>query len=829
MSLLLSLSQLAIAVTPYPTEIDDASRWAAAKFTGVVEAPTLPADCVEVVTNHDPVQLNARHGKPLSIADQQYTRGLYCHAPSELIVHLSKPAARFEAVVGVDSNEQTSGGRGSVVFSVSAGGAERWNSGVMREGMPGVPVAVDLGGAKEFVLAISDAGDGIACDQSDWAEARVTLADGGQILLAELPLVGGGPAPYTPEPFFSFTYGDRPSADFLASWKLERASRALDDARTAHTLTYTDPDTGLKVRCEGVQYQAFPTVEWTLYFENTGTADTPILADIRSCDLQFERADGAEFVLHHHKGDHHDIYSYAPVDTALPADAALDFAPAGGRPSHGAMPYFNLQWSGRGAIIAVGWPGQWAARFERDAGRSVRIRAGQELARLTLHPGEAIRTPLIALQFYQGDPMRAQNVWRRWMMAHNVPRQEGALPQPMVLASSSRAYIEMTQANDQTQIMFIDRFIEEGLHLDYWWMDAGWYPCGGEWPKVGTWEPDPERFPNGFKPVSDHAHEKGIKILVWFEPERVAAGTWLTNNHPEWILGGAGGGLLNLGDPEARAWLTEHVDSLLTEQGIDLYRQDFNMDPLPLWRGHDAENRQGITEIRHVEGYLAYFDELRRRHPAMLIDTCASGGGRLDLETLRRAVPLWRSDYAYVPVGMQCLNYGMFYWLPYFGTGTVACESVGYYGGGFTEVEPYAFWSNVTPSIACGFDMRVKEIDYDALKALFDEWRRLSAYYYGDYYPLTPHQVGNDIWMAWQFNSPETAGGAVQAFRRADSVYESARLPLRALEPDARYRLTEISSAGAAYEATGRELLDRGVLISLPDKPGAAVVLYEKL
>ena len=132
----------------------------------------------------------------------------------------------------------------------------------------------------------------------------------------------------------------------------------------------------------------------------------------------------------------------------------------------------------------------------------------------------------------------------------------------------------------------------------------------------------------------------GIKTIVWFEPERVTPGTWLTEHHPEWILGGKGGGLLNLGNPAARAWLTDHVDKLMTEQGIDLYRQDFNMDPLALWRGNDAEDRQGITEIHHVEGYLAYWDELLRRHPDMFIDSCASGGRRNDLETMRRAIPL---------------------------------------------------------------------------------------------------------------------------------------------------------------------------------------------
>ena len=127
--------------------------------------------------------------------------------------------------------------------------------------------------------------------------------------------------------------------------------------------------------------------------------------------------------------------------------------------------------------------------------------------------------------------------------------------------------------------MCIDRYLEEGIKLDYWWMDAGWYPCGS-WLETGTWEVDTKRFPNGLKAISDHAHSKNVKTLLWFEPERVYPGTWLATNHPEWLCVE----LLDLGIPEARQWLTDHVDRFLTEQGIDLYRQDFNTDPLRFWR-----------------------------------------------------------------------------------------------------------------------------------------------------------------------------------------------------------------------------------------------------
>ena len=168
------------AATPREDEMAEARMWASARFEGKVEKHPMTPGLI-VLANNDPVQRNARNGKPMNIAGKQYARGLYCHAVSKVIVRLPGPAKSFSAVVGVDSNEQTSGGRGSVVFSVSVGGKQAFRSAVLREGMAPVPVSVDLGGAAEFILEVSDAGDGISCDQSNWADAQATLADGTQL------------------------------------------------------------------------------------------------------------------------------------------------------------------------------------------------------------------------------------------------------------------------------------------------------------------------------------------------------------------------------------------------------------------------------------------------------------------------------------------------------------------------------------------------------------------------------------------------------------------------------------------------------------------------
>ena len=818
--LLVTAPHIADAASPTPDEMAEARHWVAAKFVGEGEIE-LPADRLIVLANNDPVQKNARAGRALRIADRIYWRGLYCHAPSKVVVKLGSPAKAFEAVAGVDSNEQTRGGRGSVVFSVTAGGKQRFRSDALREGMRGAPVHVALDGARELTLEIGDAGDGNACDQADWAEARATLADGRVVWLADLFMEHPHRARYATEPPFSFRYAGRPSPALLEAWKRTRRTNKLDDQRTRHTLTYSGRDTGLELRCVAIEYHDSPTVEWTLYFKNTGTKDSHILSDIQPLDVRIERfpwrqPEWAEFHLHHHTGSPCKPTDYEPHVTRLGPKQSARFAPPGGRPTDSVLPYFNIEMpTSEGVIAVVGWPGQWAATFERDEGAGLRVRAGQELTRFRLRPGEEVRTPLVVLQFWKGDRVRAQNVWRRWMLAHNVPRPGGKLPPAQLAACSSHQYGEMIGANTANQKMFVDRYLKHGIKLDYWWMDAGWYVNKTGWPNVGTWEVDTKRFPGGLRPICDHAHAKGVKIIVWFEPERVTAGTWLAEQHPEWVHGGKAGGLLNLGHPEARKWLTDHVDKLLTEQGIDLYRQDFNMNPLPHWRGADAKERQGTTEIRHVEGYLAYWDELRRRHPNMLIDSCASGGRRNDLETLRRAVPLLRSDCILEPVGQQNHTAGIAPWMPYYGTGVNALDA-------------YTFRSQMCPHSTFCYDMRNEKQDFAALRKLVEQWRRVGGYYFGDYYPLIPYNAGNDVWMAWQFDRPDLGGGMVQAFRRSESIYEAARLRLRGLDPKASYAVSDLDKPKEKREFTGGELMQRGLPVAIPEQPGAKLLVYRR-
>lgn len=205
--------------------------------------------------------------------------------------------AEFSAVAGVDSNEQTSGGRGSVHFSVEVGGQERFKSALLREGMVGVPVQVALGGAGEFTLVVDDGGDGISCDQADWAEARVTLDGGRQVWLADMPLVEGGVGkPLSADPPFAFTYDGKRSADLLPAWTAVRSSRNLDERRVEHIVVYSDKATGLEARCVASSIAIFRPSNGRCTSRIWGQAETPILSDILAFDLGLDgRAEASLF------------------------------------------------------------------------------------------------------------------------------------------------------------------------------------------------------------------------------------------------------------------------------------------------------------------------------------------------------------------------------------------------------------------------------------------------------------------------------------------------------------------------------------------------------
>lgn len=638
-------------------------------------------------------------------------------------------------------------------------------------------------------------------------------------------------------PPFSFVYDGEPSAAFLNRWTYSKQALPETEPGTVRSLiAYTDKRTGLRAECEITGFPEFQAVEWVLRFTNTSDRNSGIIEQVRVTDYTMDFGTPGDFTLYKGEGSNGGRNDFMLSENRLETGRSVYMAPEGGRSSdRTGFPFFNIAAPGKdkGVIGAIGWTGNWYADIAPADSRSVTLRSGMERMRLRLYPQESIRTPRVCLLFWKGDDfMAGQNRFRRFMLAHHARKIDGKFAEYPLSGGfdwgDPAPCNEYTCLTEEFAVALVKRYKQFGIEPEVYWLDAGWYVgCGGPDPNtnwttpLGSWKVDPERFPRGLKPIADQIHRQGSKFMVWFEPERVRKGSLLEQEHPEWLLRRRNDTpdsddtfLLDLGNPEALGWLCTHIGDMLEENGIDYYRQDFNIHASPYWYANEEQERIGIREIRHVEGLYAFWDYLLERFPRLLIDNCAAGGRRFDLETFSRSAPLWRTDYQYgEPNGYQCHTYALNFFLPLHGTGVYATDD-------------YNFRSSLSSAMVMNWELTGLKGSVPDMQKRIQDFKRLRPYFYEDYYPLTGvcDLTGDDVWLAYQMHRPSDQSGMVMAFRRKDNASERLSVKLRGLDPEQNYTLLNDNS-GESFTKTGAELA-RGIVLEIDEAPGSLMLLY---
>jgi len=630
-------------------------------------------------------------------------------------------------------------------------------------------------------------------------------------------------------PPFSFIYGGKNSKTLITKWDYSaEAKKSTDPDVEEFVYTYRDKQSGLTVKCFVSCFKDFPAVEWVLRFTNSSDRNSPIIEKVKAIDYSFVSGQKGTFTLYHAKGSNAGRTDFQPLTDELQTGKSIYMTPVGGRSSDNTgFPFFNIETPGnRGIMVAIGWSGKWYADVQKKDEKSFLLQSGMEKMKLMLLPGEEIRTPKICLLFWQGeDRMTGHNQFRQFILAHHTRKINGKnaeLPFASGLGfGGPRPCNEYSCATETYAIAMAYRHQQFNLIPEVFWIDAGWYTgCGLWWANVGNWTVNKINFPNGLKPVTDVVHKLGAKFILWFEPERIAKGTQLIKEHPEYLTTFPDtikyqNSLFNLGNPEARLWMTNHISNLIKNEGIDYYRQDFNFDPFPYWEFMDKPQRTGISEIRHIEGLYAFWDSLLTRFPNLVIDNCASGGRRIDLETVSRSSPLWRTDYQYgEPNGYQCHTYGLNFYLPLHGTGNFIPST-------------YEFRSSMSSAMVVGWEINNSNFPGELAQKDFQDFKRLRPYFYEDYYPLTEYMTGDNAWMAYQLNRQKSNDGVVFAFRRQDCRNATITVKLHGLDEKATYELF-YEDYEIKAKMTGAELLT-GIDISIPGKPGSLLISYKKL
>ena len=600
---------------------------------------------------------------------------------------------------------------------------------------------------------------------------------------------------------FSFAYNDKKYIGFSNKYFKLLDKESLKE-NSKETIIYTfllEEEITVKVRL--THYFSHGVTEWTVEFENNSQHKSGVIEDT-VVKMKF---DGENPVLKGILGDH--VNQYRPYVQDL-SETPVSFVSESGRATHINFPYFNLEFGDGGAMLAIGWAGTWKADFEKVNDKIVYTAKSVINLKTYLKPGEKIRTALFVYAPYNiRDEYYATNFWRSWYIEHNLPKADLTGRDMEPFSTCCLAY-DTGYTNSDGSISerhttwrpSLEKMIAEDVKVDFRWVDAGWYvaPDGTGavpfekghdwWDTVGTWELDPEKWPEGtFLESTEFARKNGMKTLMWFEPERVTDPENLEKNYgynSKWaidmnIRGYKDGPVIsnNIGNPECYEWTVTRICKMLKENKVDMYREDNNCDPAKLWQHLDnleGEKRNGITECKFIDAHYRMWDDIiectKNLGGCGFVDSCASGGGRNDLESMRRGVPLLRSDADRTTTALRLSMTTSFNkWIPFCGANTR--EKTGEHNPkGDSDV--YIWRASYLPALNVDsqFVYNSDENYFDIMRFGLKEWRKVSPYLLKEFYTLTPwhDQREKDGFTAYSFYDSQRKKGILLAFRQEE-------------------------------------------------------------
>ncbi|MDO5310130.1 MAG: alpha-galactosidase [Planctomycetia bacterium] len=640
----------------------------------------------------------------------------------------------------------------------------------------------------------------------------------------------------------SQTRGFEPSVslDYNGAAAQLKASR-LDSTDGKTTWRYTTEDGKLALDVTVEEFPDFPNaVRMTSRVLNLSTTErTGVVDNLRVFSPSLPLSGAERCTINALVGSLCIPQDYEPMVTELAKGEQKEYSTPSGRSSSEVSPFIEASVDEQnGWLFALGWTGCWRANFTNN-GNALDVELGMLRCHFRLEPGESLLQPSVLFMTRRDKTRRAfKTEVHRFMLAHNSPRDsEGKICSPYVALTAGGG-----NKSPQMMLDILNYGLSKSIPFDVYWIDAGWYGapheddpypnCGPFWYEyVGDWRVNTTRHPTGdLLPIANAIHDAGKKFLLWFEPERIHPKSPIAATEPfnKWH------GMCYYGDETTFNWIEETIFGVIEKHHIDIYRQDFNMEPTGSWQNIESDQGQervGVAEAKHIEGLYRFLDDLRARFPWIEQENCAGGGRRIDLEMVKRAYSYCRSDYYIGPKpGDTCFTLGqdmtlnLTPYLPFQG-GETNCVAVGD-DYGFMSVT--AAGTVFTPS---DFDGGIVKREFtDEETAWFQKnftWaERLKDYYFGDFYQLTEETYArDDCWCAWSLHRPQENDGFAIAFRRAEAKDAQMTFELPAIDPNAKYMVEKYN--GERQEVDGAELAQWRV--NLPEARSFELIVYKKL
>ena len=493
------------------------------------------------------------------------------------------------------------------------------------------------------------------------------------------------------------------------------------------------------------------------------------------------------------------------------------------------------EWDGQVWFGALAWSGSWRITIEQDSLHQVRIVGGFNSFDFgySLAPGQTLATPI----FYGGVAQRGfsevSHLESSFQLAHILPQAPHPRPRPVLYNSWEATAFNVSERGqealaDKAASIGVERFV----------MDDGWFSTRkDDHAGLGDWYPDPDKFPNGLKPLIDHIHQLGMDFGLWVEPEMVNENSDLYRKHPDWIVHFDGRPrtqaraqfVLNMAIPEVREYVLHFLDKLLSENNIAFLKWDANRNLAEPGWPQAALDQQKKLYVDYVEGYYSVLRELRLRHPKIEIESCSGGGGRVDLGVMKLTDEMWTSDntdpfdrlsiqdgftYAYTPAVMMA-------WVT---------DSPNWYNHRSTSLT-YRFLSAMQGSLGIGADLnKWGPGDFATARQLVADYKRVrSTVQQGLLYRLVSPRDGSN------FSSTESVAldgreAVVFAFLHSEQLqYPAPTVFPRGLQPDTIYTSRALAGSiaeGTPESASGAFWMHHGISFRLDgDYAGAGLML----
>jgi alpha-galactosidase len=467
-----------------------------------------------------------------------------------------------------------------------------------------------------------------------------------------------------------------------------------------------------------------------------------------------------------------------------------------------------------GEVIAgaLSWSGNYKLNFGLDEFNVLNILSGINpyASAYYLKPGETFYTPEMTVTYSCTGAGGASRNLHDW--ARNYVVYDAQTIRPTLLNSWEGAYFSF---NEKILTEMIDDAAEMGLEMFV--LDDGWF--GNEYPRdaanagLGDWQVNKAKLPRGIAYVADYAVKKGLQFGIWIEPEMVNPQSVLAQKHPDWIVKRDGREvttmrqqwLLDVSNPEVQDYIFNVFDQTMKlSKNISYIKWDANRHVESVGSSYLPSDRQTHFWIAYTQGLYKVYERIREKYPRVIIQACASGGGRVDYGALKYHQEVWTSDNTDA-ICRMFIQYGTNLIYPALVTGSHVSASPNHQTNNQT---PLKFRFDLAMSGRLGMELQPKDLSEQekvfAKKAIANYKQIRELVMYGDLYRVASPYDGSGYYALSYISKDKSKA----VFYGYSFDYKgrtlTPRFRVNGLNPDKNYLLKELNTDKSGFWGDGR-------------------------